>query len=704
MRRSENGVERLLQPKPRRSLGTRISLGISVCAGTIFLCGTLLTHCSSAKMIAERAERDLMVQTALTKELIGQLDISGRNAVIQLMGTFKALFPSRVEVDDRKAIQVGSEDTPAMRSGGVILNNNETQVDEFSRRTGGRSVATLFVRRGDDFIRAATSLKKGDGTRALGTKLDHTHPAYRMLLNGRSFTGKASLFGNDYMTQYDPLLDEKGKTIGSYFIGFQISDSMQSLKNLIRSVKVGKTGFLFILDGNGNAIVHPHYEGKHILAMKTSDGREMIREMIAKKEGMIRYLWSNGERGEREELPMTSSITYYKPWDWVIGASVYTHELLEESTRNRTVLLFVAIFGSMAVSVLAHLLIRHSLVPIHVVIEEMQRIGQGKVDTDVDQKLCQRKDELGSLGQAMQAMIENLRSLLRDITNVVQTLANASSHLTSVSAQTSSGVVQVSNRTNSVAAAAEEASSNTTQVAQNINETTKNLSSIADATSQLSTTIQEISGNSEKARLMTDQANVQAQSISSLMQQLGDSAEKIGKITETITRISAQTNLLALNATIEAARAGTAGKGFAVVANEIKELAQQTAAATEDIKSKISSVQNATGEAITDIQGISNIIKEVVHLVSNIAAAIEQQSAVTKDLAANINRTSSGVCEASDRVSQTATVSSSIAKEVSELSNAVSDIRLGGQKVDTLAEELKKQADELTKLTQRFDV
>ena len=135
-------------------------------------------------------------------------------------------------------------------------------------------------------------------------------------------------------------------------------------------------------------------------------------------------------------------------------------------------------------------------------------------------------------------------------------------------------------------------------------------------------------------------------------------------MTETITNISAQTNLLALNATIEAARAGTAGKGFAVVANEIKELAKQTAEATEDIKARIAGIQNSTGTAITDIGQITTVIRDVGTIVTSIAAAIEEQATVTKDVAGNIAQASSGVREANERVSQTAEVSKSIARDI----------------------------------------
>ncbi len=147
-----------------------------------------------------------------------------------------------------------------------------------------------------------------------------------------------------------------------------------------------------------------------------------------------------------------------------------------------------------------------------------------------------------------------------------------------------------SEKAQTVAAATEEMSINVTSVAAGMEQTTTNLSNVAAATEEMTSTISEIAGNSEKARRITGDATRQANRITEQINELGVAAREIGKVTETITEISSQTNLLALNATIEAARAGSAGKGFAVVANEIKALAQQTAAATEDIKTRIAGV------------------------------------------------------------------------------------------------------------------
>ena len=190
--------------------------------------------------------------------------------------------------------------------------------------------------------------------------------------------------------------------------------------------------------------------------------------------------------------------------------------------------------------------------------------------------------------------------------------------------------------------------------------------------------------------------------ITEQMQKLGQAAQEIGHVTETITNISAQTNLLALNATIEAARAGSAGKGFAVVANEIKELARQTAEATEDIKARIAGVQGSTGMAITDIDQITAVIKEVGGIVSGIAAAIEEQATVTKDVAGNIAQASAGVRDANEHIAQTAEVSKTIARDIAGVNAAVADIRHGGEQVQVSAAELSQLAEQLKAQVAQF--
>jgi methyl-accepting chemotaxis protein len=623
---------------------------------------------------------------------------------LQLIGFLKGGFPDGITADPGKTVKVGPEDTPVLRTRGAVVNANFAQVDEFTRQTGNKSVATIFARQGDEFIRISTSLKKEDGSRAIGTRLDHKHPAYTALLQNENYTGKAYLFGRDYMTRYETIADKTGVVIGAYFIGFEVSEPMRDLKRLIRDIKISKSGYTFVIDSQGNAIVHPTQEGHNLLEVRDSDGHELFKDLVRLKEGAVEYSWINKELGETTPRRKIATLAYYGPWDWIIATSSYSEETYRELRGLRNVLLVFAVLCAFVVSMTAYLAIRRALAPLGTLADAMYRIGQGDATGRVDAQLCARPDEIGTLGQATESMSASLRGLLRDIGQGVDMLYGASSNLTTVSAQTGVGVSKVSENATSVAAAAEQASANTASLAASMREATTNLVSVSDATAQMSATVADIAANAEKARTISTEATSQAQSASLLMQQLGRAANEIGKVTESITSISAQTNLLALNATIEAARAGTAGKGFAVVANEIKELAQQTAMATEDIKAKISDVQASAGGAISDIEAVSKIIGQVGDIVASIAAAIEEQATVTQDVANNIARASEGVRAAGDQVSQTATVSDSIAKEISVLSQAVTQIRDGGARVESSATALQGLASQLGALVARFRI
>jgi len=339
------------------------------------------------------------------------------------------------------------------------------------------------------------------------------------------------------------------------------------------------------------------------------------------------------------------------------------------------------------------------------VVARLKAIAAGDLSgTMLHEELLARPDELGELAVASKAMTESLRTLIGNISSGVHTLASSATELTAVARQTASGTASMSEKAHTVAAASEEASVNTVSIAAGMEQSSTSLTAVAGATEEMSATVGDISASTSKARAISEQATSQAQTVSDEMQKLGKAAQEIGHVTETITNISAQTNLLALNATIEAARAGTAGKGFAVVANEIKELARQTAEATEDIKGRIAGIQNSTGTAITDIGQITTVIKDVGTIVTSIAAAIEEQATVTKDVAGNIAQASSGVKDANERVSQTAEVSKSIASDIATVNQAVKEIQQGGEHVQASAAELSRLAEQLGAQVAQFRV
>ena len=316
----------------------------------------------------------------------------------------------------------------------------------------------------------------------------------------------------------------------------------------------------------------------------------------------------------------------------------------------------------------------------------------------------EQKDEIGELASALNIMGGNLREMFTNLSGGVQTISSSSTELSAVSRQLSSSAEISSSRTHGVAAAAEEMSANMLSVSAAMEQATANVNTVASATEEMTVTIADVAKNSDRARDITGQAVMQADKITEQISALGRAARDIGKVTEVITAISAQTNLLALNATIEAARAGAAGKGFTVVATEIKELAQQTAAATEGIRDKIDNIQLSTAEAVEEIGKISHVIQDVNGIIATTAVAIEQQSTVMQEIATNIAEAAHGMQEVNQNVAQTSGVAEMIARDISETNQAVGEISSGSAQVLESAEDLSRLAVELEQMTGRFRI
>ncbi len=328
-------------------------------------------------------------------------------------------------------------------------------------------------------------------------------------------------------------------------------------------------------------------------------------------------------------------------------------------------------------------------------------LGQG--DLTVSSGI-EGNDELGVIGRKLDDMITNLKKMFTEISSSSTNLEMSSSELSSISEQVSNHSDLVAGKSNTIAVAAEEMSANMNSVAAAVEETSTNVRMVAASAEEMTSVITEIAHNSEKARVVTGQAVEQAQNASLRINELGKAAEEIGKVTETITAISEQTNLLALNATIEAARAGEAGKGFAVVANEIKELARQTASATEEIQTRIEGIQSSTKNTVSEIEQISKVINDVNEIVSTIAAAVEEQSVTTQEIANNVVQASEGIQEVTENVTQSSTVAGEIAQDITDMNQTASEMSSMSSQLNMSAQELSRLAQQLQEIVARFKV
>jgi methyl-accepting chemotaxis protein len=491
--------------------------------------------------------------------------------------------------------------------------------------------------------------------------------------------------------------------------GLSRKDAQKLALDAIGSMRYDKDNYLWINDTHPTMIMHPlkpEMNGQDLSSYKDPDGKALFVEAVGVTrehgEGFVSYSWSKPGKGNSKVVPKLSFVKSFGPWNWVIGTGTYIDDLNEDWRR------YVITAGAICLAFLAVFLVitvraARSISGLRLVAVSMRDIAEG--DGDLTKRLqILRQDEVGDIAGSFNVFVEKIQKIVRAIGSSAVSLTASSTELSAVSTRVVSGAREISERGNAAAAAAEEASANTTSVAVGMEQSSANISSVASATEEMSATVGDIAANTARARAISEQATIQAQTVTAQMQKLGQAAQEIGHVTETITSISAQTNLLALNATIEAARAGSAGKGFAVVANEIKELARQTAEATEDIKVRIAGVQGSSAAAVSDIDKITSVIKEVGDIVAGIAAAIEEQATVTKDVAGNIAQASTGVKDANEHIAQTAEVSKTIARDIAGINGAVTDMRHGGEQVQASAAELSKLAEQLKARVEQFRV
>ena len=252
-------------------------------------------------------------------------------------------------------------------------------------------------------------------------------------------------------------------------------------------------------------------------------------------------------------------------------------------------------------------------------------------------------------------------------------LNGASTALSTTSKQMSDGARETAEQANAVSAASEEVS--------------KNIQTVASAAEEMTASIKEIAKNASEAARVATSAVQAAENTNATVTKLGESSAEIGKVIKVITSIAQQTNLLALNATIEAARAGEAGKGFAVVANEVKELAKETAKATEEIGRKIEAIQTSTKGAVDAIGTISSIITQINELQSAIAGAVEQQTATTNEISRNVVEAARGASE--------------IAENIAGVANAAQATTQGASEAQEAARQLSGMAEDLQRLIAR---
>lgn len=517
-----------------------------------------------------------------------------------------------------------------------------------------------------------------------------------------------SLLGTAYAAKTKALVDV-GHTLIMEFVHkakngeMTLEDAKAQALLEVKDLRYDDGNYFWIQDGQPKMLMHPAkpaLDGKDISGVKDANGKALFVEMakivketskVGHGEGEVEYHWPPGEGAK----PKISYVHGVKQWGWIIGTGVYTDKI-QADVRKQTIELGSAALVILGIALFCSIFIGRSISkPVIKLNGSMQELADGNLDIEIG--MHGRKDEIGAMAKTVLVFQENAKQVeflkkeqeqaeLRSVEEkratmnnladsfeetvggIVNVVASASTELQASAKNLSEMSEQTNQQTSTVAAATEEASAS--------------VQTVASAAEELSASISEINRQIEQSSRIANKAVEEVKETDHTVSTLSDAADQIGDVVKLIQDIAEQTNLLALNATIEAARAGEAGKGFAVVANEVKNLASQTANATEEISKKIVTVQNVSSESVAAIRSIGKTIEEINDITETIATSLAQQDDATKEISNNVQQASAGTAE----------ISSSIVS----VTHAAKESREASGEVLNASQELSKQSELLS--------
>jgi methyl-accepting chemotaxis protein-2 (aspartate sensor receptor) len=649
----------------RRHVGVRLTLLAVALMALAFAVYTTVMSVAVSAELKEQAAADLTRGNQGVVRTLTTFTASMRSEVERFGRLFHSYYEAPLTLDPRRRVDVAGRSVPVMLHGTHALNLDFAIPDEFTRRAG--AVATVFVRDGDELVRISTSLKKQDDSRAIGTMLDHAHPAYALLLAGKTYSGPATLFGRPYITRYEPVMDGAGKLIGVLFVGVDISEETVQLQRDIGAIRIGRLGFHSVIDARpgadyGRVLVDPVLRGAgagSITAASLHDaaGQAFMQQMLKQGQGQLSYQWRAADGSLHSRM---AAFVTDPAWGWMVVGTASMDELMAGVQRTRQLCIALALGFIVLLSVLLYLAIRRTVSrPLAQVERSARQLSQGDLRQRLDST---RQDEIGRLSAAIDGIGAGLGQ-------IVQSVRGASVNMVSSTAQIASGNDDLAQRT-------ERQAQDLRGTAGLLDRLAGQVGDNARAVLQAETLVARACERVERDALLMHGAVAR-------MEQITDSSRQIEEAVALIDGIAFQTNILALNAAIEAARAGEQGRGFAVVAGQVRELAQQAKAAAAQIGELISaSVEHvgAGGEVVGQVgrgmEAVRGQVADVAELISAIGRASQQQAREIGELNHAMTRLDDTTQQNSALVEEAAAAAGSLKQQADGLRQSVGVFQL----------------------------
>jgi methyl-accepting chemotaxis protein len=592
-------------------LATRVAVIVAMACAVAFAAVAIFSLYTFSRAERMSAESAASGQVAAVVDLLELTAKTHQAAGMKRLGVLKSMLGDTLKSADASADR-DAFGLPVYRINGEAVNGNERLMQRWKEILIAEPALLLFNDKGE-MVRAATLLKDKDGKSMLGKAIAADAKETRTVLEGKEWSGVVQRAGKFYVSAFMPIRNGQGKVVGAWSVRADISEDMARLKETLKEMKFGDTGYPYAVKVEANLedsffTLHPKLEGQTAKEVK-GPLLMLAGEMARQESGSIAYPYFDAEGAEKDKI-----VVYKRApsWGWTVAGGTWIDEYNKHADALRWQLAVACLIGALACALAAWMAATRGLAGVDAVAEGVRRMGAGDFSQEIPSANC----EIGVIAHEANTARQGIGGLLREISRSSSS-AFASAESLERAAQT-------------VASAAQEQSSSASELAAAVEELSVSITHTADQTQSSEHAAGETLTRAQQGMVAASAVSAEMHKIASetasaeaLMAQLASNAQEIAGMAGAISELAEQTNLLALNAAIEAARAGEAGRGFAVVADEVRKLAEKSTQFTARIAQTVSSTSSGTASAAENAKQIAAQAREAARLAGEAEAALK---------------------------------------------------------------------------------